>query len=132
MTDGDGQCVGVVPAGAAARRRLAQQLTQIVQHLGLAASFASGTAAALTFGWLVPMTAVCALARAAATAARSPNAGVAAGVAGSADLKKTIEFVAHRPDVDPTHIIAVGVSAGGFATVALTADPPPGLVAKKP
>jgi hypothetical protein len=26
-------------------------------------------------------------------------------------------------------VIAVGVSAGGFATVALTADPPPGLVA---
>ena len=53
----------------------------------------------------------------------------AAGLAGAADLKKTIEFVAHRPDVDPTHIIAVGVSAGGFATVALTADPPPGLIA---
>jgi hypothetical protein len=50
--------------------------------LGLAASFASGTAATLTFGWLVPMTAVCALALAAATAVRSPNAGVAAGVAG--------------------------------------------------
>ena len=49
--------------------------------LGLAASFASGTAAALTFGWLIPMTAVCALALAAATAVRSPNAGVAAGVA---------------------------------------------------
>ena len=50
--------------------------------LGLAASFASGTAAARTFGWLIPMTAVCALALAAATAVRSPNAGVAAGVAG--------------------------------------------------
>ena len=50
--------------------------------LGLAASFASGTAAALTFGWLIPMTAVCALALAAATAVRSPNAGVAAAVAG--------------------------------------------------
>jgi hypothetical protein len=50
--------------------------------LGLAASAASGTAAALTFGWLIPMTAVCALALAAATALRSPNAGVAAGVAG--------------------------------------------------
>jgi hypothetical protein len=50
--------------------------------LGLAASFASGAAAALTFGWLVPMTAVCALALAAATVVRSPNAGVAAGVAG--------------------------------------------------
>jgi dienelactone hydrolase len=54
---------------------------------------------------------------------------VAAGTAGAADLKTTLEFVSHRPDVDPTRMIAVGVSAGGFATVALTADPPPGLVA---
>ena len=50
--------------------------------LGLAASAASGTAAAVTFGWLVPMTAVCALALAAATLARSANVGVAAGLAG--------------------------------------------------
>ena len=47
--------------------------------LGLAASAASGAAAAVTFGWLVPMTAVCALALAAATVTRSPNVGVAAG-----------------------------------------------------
>jgi hypothetical protein len=50
--------------------------------LGLAASAASGTAAALTFGWLVPMTAVCALALAVAMLARSAVVGVAAGVAG--------------------------------------------------
>jgi len=50
--------------------------------LGLAASAASGVAAALTFGWLVPMTAACAIALAAATLARSANVGVAAGVAG--------------------------------------------------
>jgi hypothetical protein len=50
--------------------------------LGLATSAASGTAAAVTFGWLVPMTAVCALALAAATLARSANVGVAAGLAG--------------------------------------------------
>jgi hypothetical protein len=50
--------------------------------LGLAASAASGAAAALTFGWLVPMTAVCALALAAATLARSANVGMAAGLAG--------------------------------------------------
>jgi hypothetical protein len=48
--------------------------------LGLAASAASGTAAAVTFGWLVPMTAVSALALAAATVTRSANAGVAAGL----------------------------------------------------
>ena len=50
--------------------------------LGLAASVASGAAAAVTFGWLVPMTAVCALALATATVTRSPNVGVAAGSAG--------------------------------------------------
>ena len=49
--------------------------------LGLAASAASGTAAAVTFGWLVPMTAVSALALATATITRSANAGVAAGLA---------------------------------------------------
>jgi hypothetical protein len=50
--------------------------------LGLAASAASGAAAAVTFGWLVPMTAVCALALAVATATRSPNTGAAAGMSG--------------------------------------------------
>jgi hypothetical protein len=50
--------------------------------LGLAASLASGTAAAVTFGWLVPMVAVCALALAAATLSGSANVGVAAGLAG--------------------------------------------------
>jgi hypothetical protein len=54
---------------------------------GLAATAASvlagsGTAAAVTFGWLIPMTAVCALALAAATLARSANVGVVAGMAG--------------------------------------------------
>jgi hypothetical protein len=47
---------------------------------GVAASAASGTAVGITFGWLVPMTAVCALALAVATISRSPNAGVAAGL----------------------------------------------------
>jgi hypothetical protein len=54
--------------------------------LGLAASVASGTAVGITFGWLVPMTAVCALALAVATVTRSANAGVAAGLAGWALL----------------------------------------------
>jgi hypothetical protein len=50
--------------------------------LGLAASAVSGGAAAVTFKWLVPMTAVSALALAAATLARSANAGVAVGATG--------------------------------------------------
>jgi hypothetical protein len=58
--------------------------------LGLAASAVaavagvpagSGAAAAVTFGWLIPMTAVCAFALAVATVARSASAGAAAGVA---------------------------------------------------
>jgi hypothetical protein len=57
--------------------------------LGLAASVVSvvsvtglggGTAASVTFGWLIPMTAVCAFALAVATVARSASAGAAAGV----------------------------------------------------
>ena len=34
-----------------------------------------------------------------------------------------------RADVTTQGMIAVGVSTGGFATVALTSDPPPGLAA---
>jgi hypothetical protein len=62
-------------------------LTQVVAVfavnavLGLLASAASGAAAALTFGWLLPMTAVCALALAVAVAARSAVVGAGAGVA---------------------------------------------------
>jgi hypothetical protein len=48
--------------------------------LGLAASVAAGAAVAVTFGWLVPMTAVCTLALAAATVTRSANLGAAAGL----------------------------------------------------
>ena len=56
--------------------------------LGMAASAAStggagsGAAVAVTFGWLIPMTAMCALALAAATLPRSANVGVAAGLGG--------------------------------------------------
>jgi hypothetical protein len=60
--------------------------------LGMAASAASllagagpvssGATAAVTFGWLLPMTATCALALAAATLSRSANVGVAAGLGG--------------------------------------------------
>jgi hypothetical protein len=49
--------------------------------LGLLASAASGPAAALTFGWLLPMTAVSALALAVAVVARSAAVGAGAGVA---------------------------------------------------
>ena len=48
--------------------------------LGTAASGVSGLAASVTFGWLVPMAAVSALALATATVTRSANAGVVAGM----------------------------------------------------
>jgi dienelactone hydrolase len=54
---------------------------------------------------------------------------IASGVASAADLKLSLDFISHRQDIDPSRMIAVGVSAGGFATVALTANPPPGLLA---
>lgn len=54
---------------------------------------------------------------------------MSAAAAAVIDLRAAIAFLSTRPDVDPKHIIAVGESAGGYATVALTADPPPGLVA---
>jgi hypothetical protein len=50
--------------------------------LGIAACAASGAALGITFGWLIPMTAISALALATATMARSANVGVAAGLAG--------------------------------------------------
>ncbi len=52
-----------------------------------------------------------------------------AGRAGAADLTAAFAALSQRPDIDAHHMIAVGVSAGGFATVALTENPPPGLVA---
>lgn len=53
----------------------------------------------------------------------------ASGVESANDLRAAIAYLSGLPEVDPTRIISVGWSAGGFATVALTADPPPGLVA---
>jgi dienelactone hydrolase len=45
------------------------------------------------------------------------------------DLRESIAHLSKLPEIDPSRIIVVGISAGGFATVALTADPPPGLLA---
>jgi dienelactone hydrolase len=50
-----------------------------------------------------------------------------AGRVGAEDLRASILALEQRNDVDPSRVVAVGVSAGGFATVALTEDPPPGL-----
>ncbi len=54
---------------------------------------------------------------------------LAAAKASATDLRAAIDAIRNRVDVTTQGMIAVGVSAGGFATVGLTADPPPGLVA---
>jgi hypothetical protein len=54
----------------------------VASAASLSAGSGSAAVAALTFGWLIPMTAVCALALAAATLARSAVVGVAAGLGG--------------------------------------------------
>jgi dienelactone hydrolase len=52
-----------------------------------------------------------------------------AAKASATDLRAAIEAMRSRSDVSIEGMIAIGVSAGGFASVALTADPPPGLAA---
>jgi len=47
----------------------------------------------------------------------------------TADIKAAVAFLAQHSNVDTARFISVGVSAGGFATIALTADPPSGLAA---
>jgi len=59
---------------------------------------------------------------------RSPDY-YASGVQSANDLRAAIAYLSKLPEVDPTRIISIGRSAGGFATVALTAKPPAGLVA---
>lgn len=53
----------------------------------------------------------------------------AAAEYGAEDLRVGIEYGRALPQVDAARVIAVGVSTGGLATVALTANAPPGLVA---
>ena len=50
-----------------------------------------------------------------------------AGEESARQLKEAIRFMAGQPEVDATRVLSVGVSTGGFAQVALSADPPPGL-----
>ncbi len=45
------------------------------------------------------------------------------------DIRSAILALAKRPDIDGSRVLAVGQSTGGLATVALTAVPPPGLIA---
>jgi dienelactone hydrolase len=52
-----------------------------------------------------------------------------AGQAGARDIAAVAKFMASQSYVAKGKWISVGVSAGAFATVALTADPPPDLAA---
>ncbi len=45
------------------------------------------------------------------------------------DLRESVPYLDTRPEIDPSRMIAIGVSAGGMAVVGLAADPPPGLIA---
>lgn len=45
------------------------------------------------------------------------------------DLRESAAYLDTRPEIDPSRMIAIGVSTGGLAIVGLAADPPPGLVA---
>ncbi|MBF0305718.1 MAG: alpha/beta hydrolase [Alphaproteobacteria bacterium] len=52
-----------------------------------------------------------------------------AGRNSAEDVRAVIQAMRNDPHVDDSKVISVGRSAGGLAAVALTADPPPGLVA---
>jgi dienelactone hydrolase len=54
---------------------------------------------------------------------------VTAGRAGASDIAAVAKFMLAQPYVSKGKWISVGHSAGAFATVALTADPPPDLAA---
>ncbi len=52
-----------------------------------------------------------------------------AAKASATDLRAAIDAMNRRADITTQGMIAVGISAGGFASIALSADPPPGLAA---
>jgi dienelactone hydrolase len=52
-----------------------------------------------------------------------------AGKASADDLRAVMLFAENLPEVDGNTMLSIGVSTGGFAQVALSADPPKGLKA---
>jgi hypothetical protein len=75
--------------------------------LGVAASAGSGAAAAVTFGWLVPMTAMCGLALAVSAVARSAVAGATAGLGGWVLTVLSGDVIAGRPAAAVTASVLV-------------------------
>jgi dienelactone hydrolase len=53
----------------------------------------------------------------------------ASGRASAADLIATIKYMARQDYVDPSRVLLVGHSAGGFASIAAAAQNPPGVLA---
>lgn len=97
--------------------------------LGLAGSAVSGATAGVTFGWLLPMTAVSALALAAATVTRSANAGAAAGSVAWAATVLSARAVAGRFAVvvtDSTIVLYLAVTACCTAIVLVATRIPKG------
>lgn len=54
---------------------------------------------------------------------------IEAGEDSAEDLRAAAKYAEKLPEVDAGTIVSAGVSTGGFAQVALSADPPPGLKA---
>jgi dienelactone hydrolase len=52
-----------------------------------------------------------------------------AGKESARDLRASISYLSNVAHIDASRVLSVGISAGGFANVALTADPPSNLVA---
>jgi dienelactone hydrolase len=52
-----------------------------------------------------------------------------AGDESADDLRMVIKFGQGLPEADPNTVVSIGISTGGFAQVALSANPPPGLKA---
>jgi hypothetical protein len=92
--------------------------------LGVATSAGSGVAVGITFGWLLPMTAVCAVALAVATLTRSAIVGAAAGVAGWIITVLSGQAIAGRVTAAVTDstlaLLYLAVAAGGAAVVLYT------------
>ena len=101
--------------------------------LGLLASTVSGAAAALTFGWLDPMTAVCALALAVTVTVRSASVGAGAGVAPGrsrcSPARPPAASLRSNSGWDPQQFPMI-VEAGAAAVIAVTTHGPFGEVGR--
>lgn len=53
----------------------------------------------------------------------------ASGLLAAADIRAALDFVSKRTDVDPSVMIAIGESAGGFSSLGLSSNAPQGLKA---